>query len=176
MAAGQKKARRLGAYLVFVDESGFRLIPTVCKTWAPRGHTPRISYHYRHDRISVISGVSLSAVRHRVGLYFRWHRKNIQRPEVVAFVRHLLRHLRGEVIVLWDNNNIHKGEPLDRLRRRCPRLHLEFTPAGSPLLIFEGTYTQTFANKTIPTPRYDYNQILYRLDLDDPALQPAQRR
>lgn len=24
------------------------------------------------------------------------------------------------------------------------------------------------------TPRYDYNQILYRLDLDDPALKPAQ--
>lgn len=106
----------------------------MCKTWAPRGHTPRISHHYRHDRISVISGVSLSAVRHRVGLYFRWHRKNIQRPEVVAFVRHLLRHLPGEVIILWDNNNIHKGEPLDRLRRRCPRLHIEFFPAYAPEL------------------------------------------
>ena len=30
-----------------------------------------------------------------------------------------------------------------------------------------------FANKPEPTPRYDYNQILYRLDLDDPALEPA---
>jgi hypothetical protein len=32
-----KKARRLGAHLVFVDESGFLLIPTVRRTWAPRG-------------------------------------------------------------------------------------------------------------------------------------------
>jgi len=54
-----------------------------------------------------------------------------------------------------------------------PRLHPEFTPADSPLLIFEGTYSQQFADKPAPTPRYDYNQILYRLDLDDPALTKA---
>lgn len=55
-----------------------------------------------------------------------------------------------------------------------PRIHPEFTPANSPILLFEGTYTLQFANHPIPTPRYDYNQILYRLDLDDPALKPAQ--
>lgn len=55
-----------------------------------------------------------------------------------------------------------------------PRLHPEFTPTNSPILIFEGTYTMQFANHPPPTPRYDYNQILYRLDLDDPALKPAQ--
>jgi hypothetical protein len=54
-----------------------------------------------------------------------------------------------------------------------PRLHPEFTPADSPILIFEGTYTKDFADRPQPTPRYDYNQILYRLDLDDPKLAPA---
>lgn len=54
-----------------------------------------------------------------------------------------------------------------------PRLHPEFTPAGSPVLFFEGTYTMLFADHALPTPRYDYNQILYRLDLDDPKLKPA---
>ena len=57
-----------------------------------------------------------------------------------------------------------------------PCLHPEFTSEGSPMLIFEGTYTTAFANKPAPTPRYDYNQILYRLDLDDPALRSAQGR
>jgi hypothetical protein len=55
-----------------------------------------------------------------------------------------------------------------------PRIHPELTPADSPILLFEGTYTQTFADRPEPTPRYDYNQILYRLDLDDPKLSPAQ--
>ncbi|MGV3532568.1 MAG: hypothetical protein ACO1QR_09380, partial [Chthoniobacteraceae bacterium] len=56
-----------------------------------------------------------------------------------------------------------------------PRLHPEFTADGSPILIFEGTYTQEFADHAKPTPRYDYNQILYRLDLDDPRLAEAQK-
>lgn len=56
-----------------------------------------------------------------------------------------------------------------------PRIHPEFTEAGSPILIFEGTYTEQFTNKAAPTPRYDYNQILYRLDLDDPKLAPAHK-
>jgi hypothetical protein len=55
-----------------------------------------------------------------------------------------------------------------------PRLHPEFTAADSPILIFEGSYTREFADKPHPTPKYDYTQILYRLDLDDPALKPAQ--
>ena len=56
-----------------------------------------------------------------------------------------------------------------------PRLHPECTPASSPALLFEGSYTAQFADKPAPTPRYDYTQILYRLDLDDPALKPAQK-
>lgn len=56
-----------------------------------------------------------------------------------------------------------------------PRLHPEFTPDGSPLLFFEGTYTITFSNNKTPTPRYEYNQILYRLDLSDPRLKATQK-
>jgi hypothetical protein len=56
-----------------------------------------------------------------------------------------------------------------------PRLHPELTPANSPILLFEGTYTAEFANHPQVTPRYNYNQMLYRLDLDDPALKPAQK-
>lgn len=55
-----------------------------------------------------------------------------------------------------------------------PRVHAEFSPTDSPILLFEGTYTETFANKPTPTARYDYNQILYRLDLNDPRLQASQ--
>ena len=54
-----------------------------------------------------------------------------------------------------------------------PHLHADFTPEGSPILLFEGTYTTLFSKSPIKTPRYDYNQILYRLDLDDPAFGSA---
>ena len=55
-----------------------------------------------------------------------------------------------------------------------PRLHQDFVTPDSAILLFEGTYTSTFADRPNPTPRYDYNQMLYRLDLDDPDLKPAQ--
>lgn len=56
-----------------------------------------------------------------------------------------------------------------------PCLHLDLTPTNSPVLLFEGTYTKEFSGHPAATPRHDYNQVLYRLDLDDPRLKPAQR-
>jgi transposase len=132
LAEGKKNATRLGAHLAFVDESGFMLIPSVRKTWAPRGQTPILRFWQKHDRISVISGISVSPRRRRFGLYFRMHPKNIQHAEVCDFLRHLLRHLRGPVIVLWDGGRIHKGEAIRNLCRAFPRLRLERLPAYAP--------------------------------------------
>src|SRR6516165_12248614 len=71
LAPGKKNAARLGAHLVFADESGFLLIPTVVRTWAPQGQTPLHRYRQgRRDKISVISGISLSPQRHHLGLYY----------------------------------------------------------------------------------------------------------
>src|SRR5439155_20880164 len=38
------------------------------------------------------------------------------------------------------------------------------------IIYFEGTYANTFSGNPDQTPRYDYNQILYRLDLADARL------
>ena len=154
MAPGKKNAARLGAHLVFVDESGFLLIPSVRKTWAPRGQTPVLRLWQRHDKLSVISGVSVSPRRRRCGLYYRVQASNIRQPDVCAFLRHLLRHLRGVVIVLWDNGRIHKGPPIAALRQAFPRLHLEFFPAYAPELNpDEGVWT--LAKGTLANGRPD---------------------
>lgn len=110
------------------------LIPGVRRTWAPRGQTPIHRHRYRHDRISVISGVSVSPERRHVGLYYQLHRKNIHQSEACDFLRLLLRHLRGPVIVIWDNGNIHKGDPVRALCREFPRLRLERFPPYAPEL------------------------------------------
>ena len=51
-----------------------------------------------------------------------------------------------------------------------PVHHPFFDQQGGRLIYFEGTYTQAFSGATVSTPRYDYNQIMYRLDLADPRL------
>jgi len=52
-----------------------------------------------------------------------------------------------------------------------PVHHPFFEQQGGRLIYFEGTYTQTFSGSPVATPRYDYNQIMYRLDLADPRLE-----
>lgn len=57
-----------------------------------------------------------------------------------------------------------------------PCLHLDWGLESGPVILFEGTYTREFSRNPTPTPRYDYNQILYGLDLEDPRIAPARVR
>jgi hypothetical protein len=51
--------------------------------------------------------------------------------------------------------------------------HAFLDRGGGRFIHFEGTYTSDFSGDADRTPRYDYNQILYRLDLDSPTLRHA---
>jgi hypothetical protein len=107
LAPCKKNAARLAAHLVFIDESGFLLIPSVRKTWSPVGQTPIIEHRYQHDRISAISGIAVSPKRFHCSLYCQLYEDNIQSEEVAEFLRHLLRQIPGHLIVLLDNGKIH---------------------------------------------------------------------
>jgi hypothetical protein len=51
-----------------------------------------------------------------------------------------------------------------------PRQHPMFDVDGGRRIYFEGTYTTFMTGIEKATPLYDYNQIMYALDLDDPRL------
>jgi len=51
-----------------------------------------------------------------------------------------------------------------------PKHHPFLDQDGGRVIFFEGTYTKMFSNTEHATPRYDYNQIMYRLSLDDARL------
>jgi hypothetical protein len=53
-----------------------------------------------------------------------------------------------------------------------PAQHPFFDEHNGKIIYFEGTYSVTFSGNTHPVPRYDYNQLLYRLDLSDDRLKP----
>jgi putative transposase len=112
------------------------LHPLVRRTWGLRGQTPVMRTCMRHRRkVSAIGGVSISPARRRLGWYLRFHVDiAISQEEVVAFLRHLLRHLHGRLVVVWDRLGAHKGRKLRQWLRRCRRLHLEFLPPYAPEL------------------------------------------
>jgi hypothetical protein len=51
-----------------------------------------------------------------------------------------------------------------------PKRHPMFDQDGGRIVYFEGTYATTFSGNPDPTPRYDYNQVMYQLDLSDERL------
>jgi hypothetical protein len=51
-----------------------------------------------------------------------------------------------------------------------PKQHPMFDKENGRIIFFEGTYTTTFSGNNDPTPRYDYNQVMYQLDLSDRRL------
>jgi transposase len=101
-----REAFRRRAYLVFLDESGFLLTPTVRRTLAPRGQTPVLDAWDRRDRWSAISCITLSPGVGRPGLYFDLLDHNVHGEDVVAFLKELHRRL-GPLTVVWDRNQIH---------------------------------------------------------------------
>ena len=51
-----------------------------------------------------------------------------------------------------------------------PKHHPFFDEDGGRTIFFEGTYANTFSGNIDQTPRYDYNQVMYKLDLGRPEM------
>jgi len=101
--------QRRGAHLVFLDESGFFLTPTVRRTWAPQGQTPVLDAWDRRDRISAISSITVSPKSRRLNLYFDLlaDNCNVRADDVVDYLRQLRATLGGPLTVLWDGSRVH---------------------------------------------------------------------
>lgn len=84
-------------------------------------------------KVSVIGAVSVSPAARRLGLYFSTLPDGyFTAASVAAFLRDLLRHLRGKVVVVWDGGGNHKGPAIRELLKRNKRLTLERLPAYAP--------------------------------------------
>jgi hypothetical protein len=54
----EKSARRQHALIVFEDESGVSLLPSVRATWAPRGQTPVLRHRFNWKRLSLAGALA----------------------------------------------------------------------------------------------------------------------
>ncbi len=131
MASASSKAHEEERTVVWVDESGFYPLPAVVRTWAPRGETPILHALLTRDHLSVISGLT------PVGqLLMQVQERSLRAPDVVRFLRHLLRHIPGKLLVIWDRAPIHRAQAVKDFLAQggAARLHLEQLPAYAPEL------------------------------------------
>jgi len=131
-----RKTFARGAHLIFLDESGYFLTPTVRRTWAPRGETPILDTWDRRDRLSAISSLSVSPLSHRLSLRFTLLEKNVHAEDVVAYLQELQRCLgTNRLTVLWDGSRIHdKAQLVQEYLAQHPGIVTERLPAYAPEL------------------------------------------
>lgn len=130
-----REAFKRQAHVVFLDESGFQLTPSVRRTLALSGQTPVLECWDRRDRISAISCITLSPLEGRPGLYFELLPVNrtVHAEEAVVFLKALKWQLRGPFIVVWDRHVIHSRSRLVKaFLRGHPEIVVEDFPGYMP--------------------------------------------
>jgi len=97
------------------------------RTWALKGHTPVIQFHFNWNHVSVIAGLT------RTNCLFRLHEGSIKKEEVVEFLKALKAHLKQPLLVIWDGLRAHRSrlvrEYLDGLNGH---IQIAFLPPYAP--------------------------------------------
>jgi len=110
------------------------LQPVVRRTWAPRGETPVLDCWDRHDRLSVISALSLSPQRRRLGLYFDIVDHNIATDDFVQFVEQLVIRIGRPIVLVLDRWPVHRSGARKIQARFGRRVQVEWLPPYAPEL------------------------------------------
>ena len=118
-----------------MDESAFYPLPVVVRTWAPRSQTPILLAVLTRDHLSVIGGITPAGQ-----LLLQIRARSLHGPDVVRFLQHLLRHIPGKLLVVWDGAPIHRTQVVKDFLAQggAARIWLEQLPAYAPELNPDG--------------------------------------
>ncbi len=131
MAFSEKKWVEEGRTILFVDESGFYLLPSLVRTWSPVGHRPVLREWVSRDHLSAICGITECGQ-----LYLVQQEKAFDGDGVVGFLKQLLEQIPGRLGIVWDAAPIHRGEVMRQFLAGggAARIELAMLPGYSPEL------------------------------------------
>lgn len=99
----------------------------VVRTWAARGQTPILRVPLKWSRLSVIS-----AITHEGRLLTRIQKKGFRSPQIVQFLKHILRHVEGNILLVWDNLAAHSSNLVKHFIESQERLEFLHLPLYAP--------------------------------------------
>ena len=131
LARCKKNARRRGAWIIFEDESGFSLLPSVRATWAPRGKTPVLSHHFNWKRLSMAGALAYAPNGSAATLLFPMRPGSYNDESLIVFLTELHGHLGGsKATVIWDGLPSHRSAKMTAFTKSQRRwLVIERLPA-----------------------------------------------
>lgn len=109
MANTSKKGARLGLTFCFYDESGYSERPTVRRTWGKVGITPIIQSTGSWKNVSATGVVATDARMKKVRALVNFTRGSIRKEHTLYTLKHLLRHLKGNIALFWDGLAQHRS-------------------------------------------------------------------
>jgi transposase len=114
--------------LVFVDEAGFYLLPSVVKTYAPRALTPVLRVKLTRDHLSVMGGMTPAG-----RIYTLARQASLNGMHRVEFLVHLMRVAGERLLVIWDGSPIHRRTLVqDFVAQTHGKVRLETLPGYAP--------------------------------------------
>jgi transposase len=176
----KRRARRRGAALVLMDESGLLMAPLRRRSWAVRGEPPQMRQKAQHrEKVSVAGALWLTPSRDRLALasqtlvdgYFT----NV---EVAEFLTGAVQWLEAPLIVIWDGGTMHKGDPINELVRESRgRLALERLPAhAAELMPMEQVWTWLKYSRLCNLPPQDAHHLNELVTRELDAIRDDQHR
>lgn len=141
-----EQVKKRQSTLVFVDEAGYSMIPTLQKQWAVRGQTPVVKHRNRWFRkVSVIGGLTVSPDRTELGLELNWHPgEHVDQEKVVDFLADLVKQQNRPLDIVWDNLSAHGGKRIRQFLADHPHVQLHRLPPYAPdLNPIEGVWSLT---------------------------------
>jgi transposase len=122
------EARKQRRALVFVDEAGLYLLPSVVRTYAPRAHTPVLRAKLTRDHLSVMAGMTPAG-----RVYTLARQESLNGSHSVEFLVHLTRVADERLLVIWDGSPIHRRVLVQEfVSDTCGRVRLETLPGYAP--------------------------------------------
>jgi transposase len=130
------RAAARGAWVVFIDETGFMLVPTVRRTYAPRGQRPVHRTGHPHGRVSAAGAIAVRPGRDRIRLRYALlaDQVNFRGPSIVQFLREVRSDLGGPMTVIWDQIPIHECASVTAFLAAQPDVVAEPFPPYAPEL------------------------------------------
>ena len=76
----------------------------------------------------------MTPAQRKIKLHLQSHRKAISGDQVVEFLRHLLWHIQGPIVLVWDKHPIHRRRKVKDFLVHHPRIHVYEFPTSAPEL------------------------------------------
>jgi transposase len=125
----KQQARQEDRRLVFIDESGFYLLPALVRTYGPKGLRPVQREWQSKDHLSVMGALTAEG-----SIYSLVRQEPLTGLDTIDFLIHLLRVAGERLLIVWDNSPIHRRRAVKEFLAAgaARHIHIEALPAYAP--------------------------------------------